>query len=56
MVATGICQSDAFYVKHGGFSSPGVFPAILGHEGSGIVESIGEGVTRFKKGMNSEVK
>lgn len=51
MVATGICQSDAYYMKNGGFSSAGVFPAILGHEGSGIVESIGEGVTRFKKGM-----
>lgn len=51
MVATGICQSDAYYIKNGGFSSAGVFPAILGHEGSGIVESIGEGVTRFKKGI-----
>lgn len=29
----------------------GVFPVILGHEGGGIVESVGEGVTSVKAGM-----
>lgn len=34
----------------GGDDPEGKFPVILGHEGAGIVESIGEGVTKFKPG------
>jgi len=48
MVATGICHTDE-HVLEGNF--PDVdFPVILGHEGAGIVESIGEGVTSVKPG------
>jgi len=48
MVATGICHTDDC-VLEGGF--PNVdFPVILGHEGAGIVESVGEGVTSVKAG------
>lgn len=46
--ATGICHTDAYTL--GGHDSEGVFPVILGHEGAGIVESVGEGVTKFKVG------
>ncbi|XP_074397053.1 alcohol dehydrogenase 1-like isoform X1 [Zonotrichia albicollis] len=48
MVATGICHSDDHVLKG---SLPNVeFPVIPGHEGAGIVESIGEGVTSVKPG------
>jgi len=43
IVATGVCHTDAFTLS--GEDPEGVFPAILGHEGGGIVEQIGEGVT-----------
>lgn len=33
-----------------GLDAEGVFPVVLGHEGAGIVESVGEGVTKFKAG------
>lgn len=46
IVATGVCNTDAGAIA--GCGTLGcVFPAILGHEGAGIVESIGEGVTKF---------
>ncbi|XP_004462028.1 all-trans-retinol dehydrogenase [NAD(+)] ADH1B-like [Dasypus novemcinctus] len=47
MVATGICRTDN-HVINGDFVTP--LPVILGHEGAGIVESIGEGVTAVKPG------
>ncbi|XP_051645744.1 alcohol dehydrogenase 1-like isoform X2 [Manacus candei] len=48
IVATGICHTDEHVLK-GCF--PNVeFPVILGHEGAGIVESVGEGVTSVKPG------
>uniref|UniRef100_A0A8C5LJJ3 Alcohol dehydrogenase 1 n=1 Tax=Jaculus jaculus TaxID=51337 RepID=A0A8C5LJJ3_JACJA len=47
MVATGICRSDDHAIV-GNFLTP--LPAIIGHEGAGIVESIGEGVTTVKPG------
>ncbi|XP_076998857.1 alcohol dehydrogenase E chain-like [Tamandua tetradactyla] len=47
MVATGICRSDD-HVVNGNLSTP--LPGVLGHEGAGIVESIGEGVTAVKPG------
>lgn len=46
--ATGVCHTDAFTLS--GDDPEGVFPAILGHEGGGIVESVGEGVTSLKVG------
>ncbi len=48
MVATGVCHTDAFTLS--GDDPEGLFPAILGHEGGGIVEEIGEGVTSVKVG------
>src|SRR6187200_3312771 len=46
--ATGICHTDEF-TRSGG-DPEGLFPAILGHEGAGIVVDIGAGVTTLKKG------
>ncbi len=48
IVATGVCHTDAFTLS--GDDPEGIFPVILGHEGGGIVESIGEGVTSVKVG------
>lgn len=48
MVATGVCHTDAYTLS--GVDPEGIFPAILGHEGGGIVEDVGEGVTTLKKG------
>ncbi len=48
IVATGVCHTDAYTLS--GQDSEGVFPAILGHEGGGIVEAIGEGVTSVAVG------
>ncbi|WP_444918203.1 S-(hydroxymethyl)glutathione dehydrogenase/class III alcohol dehydrogenase [Microbulbifer sp. JMSA003] len=46
--ATGVCHTDAFTLS--GDDPEGVFPAILGHEGAGVVESVGEGVTSVSVG------
>ncbi|XP_028402251.1 LOW QUALITY PROTEIN: alcohol dehydrogenase class-3-like [Dendronephthya gigantea] len=48
LVATGVCHTDAY--TWSGADSEGRFPCILGHEGGGIVESVGEGVTSLKPG------
>jgi len=48
VISTGVCHTDAYTL--GGFDSEATFPAILGHEGAGIVESIGEGVTSVAPG------
>ncbi len=48
IVATGVCHTDAFTLS--GEDPEGVFPAILGHEGGGVVEMVGEGVTSVKVG------
>ncbi|WP_237055486.1 S-(hydroxymethyl)glutathione dehydrogenase/class III alcohol dehydrogenase [Microbulbifer sediminum] len=48
LVATGVCHTDAFTLS--GEDPEGNFPAILGHEGGGIVESVGEGVTSVAVG------
>jgi S-(hydroxymethyl)glutathione dehydrogenase/alcohol dehydrogenase len=46
--ATGICHTDAFTLS--GADPEGLFPAILGHEGAGVVVDIGPGVTSVAKG------
>jgi len=46
--ATGICHTDEF--TRSGADPEGLFPAILGHEGAGIVVDVGDGVTSVKKG------
>ncbi len=48
VVATGVCHTDAYTLS--GDDPEGLFPVILGHEGGGIVEAVGEGVTTLKKG------
>src|SRR5947207_3824056 len=46
--ASGICHTDAYTLS--GADPEGLFPAILGHEGAGIVVDVGPGVTSLKKG------
>ncbi len=48
IVATGVCHTDAFTLS--GEDPEGNFPAVLGHEGGGIVEEVGEGVTSVEPG------
>lgn len=45
---TGVCHTDAYTL--GGHDPEGLFPVILGHEGCGTVESVGEGVDHVKPG------
>lgn len=44
-----MCHTDAYTLS--GSDPEGLFPVILGHEGAGTVESVGEGVTKFKPGL-----
>ena len=46
--ATGVCHTDEFTLS--GADPEGLFPAILGHEGAGVVVEVGEGVTSVKPG------
>jgi S-(hydroxymethyl)glutathione dehydrogenase/alcohol dehydrogenase len=46
--ATGVCHTDAFTLS--GDDPEGLFPAILGHEGAGVVVEVGPGVTSLRKG------
>ena len=48
IVATGVCHTDAFTLS--GADPEGIFPSVLGHEGGGIVEEVGSGVTSVKPG------
>ncbi len=48
IVATGVCHTDAYTLS--GSDPEGKFPTILGHEGGGIVEALGEGVTSVATG------
>src|SRR5690554_1955199 len=48
IVATGVCHTDAYTLS--GADPEGIFPAILGHEGAGVVEAVGEGVTSVAVG------
>lgn len=49
--ATGICHTDEFTLS--GADPEGIFPAILGHEGAGVVVDVGPGVTSLKKATTS---
>ncbi len=48
IVATGVCHTDAYTLS--GKDPEGLFPSILGHEGAGVVEEVGEGVTSVEPG------
>ncbi|MBF2052540.1 MAG: S-(hydroxymethyl)glutathione dehydrogenase/class III alcohol dehydrogenase [Candidatus Sericytochromatia bacterium] len=48
VVASGVCHTDAYTLS--GDDPEGLFPAILGHEGGGVVEAVGAGVTSVKPG------
>ena len=46
--ATGVCHTDQFTLS--GDDPEGIFPCILGHEGAGVIEEIGKGITNLKPG------
>jgi Zn-dependent alcohol dehydrogenase len=48
MVASGICHSDHWAIKHGNWGAP--FPMTLGHEGAGVVDEVGDGATDHRVG------
>nr|WP_251044157.1 MULTISPECIES: S-(hydroxymethyl)glutathione dehydrogenase/class III alcohol dehydrogenase [unclassified Lysobacter] len=48
IAATGVCHTDAFTLS--GDDPEGLFPAVLGHEGGGVVVEVGEGVSSVKPG------
>src|ERR1700735_4071092 len=48
VMATGVCHTDAYTLS--GAAPEGLFPAILGHEGAGVVREVGAGVTSVKPG------
>jgi len=48
LVASGVCRTDD--CTHSGSGSEGLFPAILGHEGCGVVQEVGQGVTGVRPG------
>ncbi|VEL24071.1 unnamed protein product [Protopolystoma xenopodis] len=48
IISSGVCHTDAYTLS--GLDSEGVFPVILGHEGAGIVESVGSDVTDIEVG------
>jgi S-(hydroxymethyl)glutathione dehydrogenase/alcohol dehydrogenase len=48
LAATGVCHTDAFTLS--GRDPEGLFPAVLGHEGAGVVEEVGPGVSSLVAG------
>lgn len=49
IVASAVCHSDLYHLFEGMHKEG--FPAVLGHEAAGIVESVGPGVTEFQPGQ-----
>ncbi|XP_048490418.1 alcohol dehydrogenase-like 6 isoform X6 [Beta vulgaris subsp. vulgaris] len=54
VVCTSLCRSDITAWQS--LATPSIFPRIFGHEASGIVESVGQGVTEFQKGLGAAWK
>jgi S-(hydroxymethyl)mycothiol dehydrogenase len=48
LAASGVCHSDVWAIEHGNWGSP--WPMLLGHEGAGVVEAIGDDVTSVAPG------
>src|SRR5262245_7448203 len=48
LAATGVCHTDAYTMS--GSDPSGLFPTVLGHEGAGVIEDVGPGVTSLKVG------
>ena len=53
MVASGVCQSDLHFITG---HRKTFLPAVRGHEGGGVVEAVGEGVTRLAPGERRRVR
>lgn len=52
IAASGVCHTDWTFLHESGASmDPRPFPLVLGHEGAGVVESVGPGVTKLSKGI-----
>ena len=47
LAATGVCHTDAYTLS--GRDPEGLFPSVLGHEGAGVVEEVGPGVTSLEE-------
>lgn len=45
VISNALCHTDIYTLE--GHDPEGIFPCILGHEATGVVESLGEGVTTF---------
>jgi S-(hydroxymethyl)glutathione dehydrogenase/alcohol dehydrogenase len=48
LAATGVCHTDAYTLS--GRDPEGLFPSVLGHEGAGVIEEVGPGVTSVRPG------
>ncbi len=48
LAATGVCHTDAYTMS--GRDPSGLFPTVLGHEGAGVIEAVGAGVTSLRVG------
>src|SRR4249919_1262333 len=46
--ASGVCHSDLWAIEHGNWGAP--WPMLLGHEGAGVIDAAGEGVTNVAPG------
>jgi S-(hydroxymethyl)mycothiol dehydrogenase len=48
LAASGVCHSDVWAIEHGNWGEP--WPMLLGHEGAGVVDAVGDGVTSVAPG------